>query len=472
MSGDFRQVRDALIRDALPSYDVDGELGQGGWGVVIAGRHRRLDRRVAIKQLPMAFASDPTVRRRFTDEARVLASLDHPHVVPIYDFVEREGLCLLVMEQLTGGTLRSSIAAGGFTAPRSVAITLACAAGLNAAHDQGVLHRDVKPENMMFAGTGVIKVTDFGIAKVVGGSQTLATRAGDVLGTPAYIAPEQARGGELSPATDVYALATILYELLSGVLPFTDDGNAMGLLFKHAYEAPTPLSDVAPSVPAAVASVVMRGLVIDPADRFGSAETFGVALAGACTGVWGPGWLSAEPVPVMGAPAIVAASERSTAAPQAAATMIGRIPPLASVPPGPDPRSNSPEAHRSNAPEATEAPPRPAPVAAVASPRSLRGAQLDAVTMTELVPIEEVVSLPPGPTTEATVSTAMPPRPAVGTGSASLHPRSEPPPDEGPAADQSKDQATARVLGIIVVIVVLVLLLILLGPMLFTGYQG
>ncbi|MGH3612067.1 MAG: serine/threonine-protein kinase [Pseudonocardia sp.] len=467
MSADIR-----LISDALPSYDVGGELGQGGWGVVIAGRHRRLDRRVAIKQLPMAFASDPTVRRRFADEARVLASLDHPHVVPVYDFVEREGLCLLVMEQLTGGTLRSAMTAGGFTAARSVAITLACSAGLNAAHNQGVLHRDVKPENLMFAGTGVIKVTDFGIAKVVGGSQTLATRAGDVLGTPAYIAPEQARGGELSPATDVYALATILYELLTGVLPFTDDGNAMGLLFKHAYEAPTPLSDVAPSVPAAVASVVMRGLVIDPADRFSSVETFGVALAGACTGAWGPGWLSAEPVPVMGASAIVVASERSTAAPHAAVTMIGQLPPLVSMPPEPGPLSDSREAHRPNTPEATEAPPQPAPVAAVPSPRSLHGAQLGEVAVTELFPIQEVVSLPPDQAPEGSGPAAMPPRPAVGTDSASPHPRSEAPPAEEPPAHQGRDQNTARVLGIVVVIVILVLLMILLGPALLTGYQG
>src|SRR3954464_8675323 len=149
------------------------------------------------------------------------------------------------MELLPGGTLRDRFSTTGFTAPHAVAIALACAAGLSTGHERGVLHRDVKPENMLFAASGAIKVTDFGIAQVVGGSETMLTRAGDVVGTPSYIAPEQVRGMKLSPATDVYALATMLYELLSGGLPFTQDGDAMSVLFKHAYESPIPLGDVA-----------------------------------------------------------------------------------------------------------------------------------------------------------------------------------------------------------------------------------
>ena len=195
-----------LLSSVLPAYEIGEELGQGGMGVVVSGQHRQLDRRVAIKQLPEAFAADPGVRRRFTAEARVLASLDHPHVVPVYDFVEREGVCLLVMELLPGGTLRSRVA------PRAAAplrtrsrCRWPASSGLSAAHRRGILHRDVKPENMLFAVSGVLKVTDFGIAKVIGGPGTVLTRVGDVVGTPAYIAPEQVRGGKLSPATDVYA---------------------------------------------------------------------------------------------------------------------------------------------------------------------------------------------------------------------------------------------------------------------------
>ena len=308
---------------ALPAYEIGEELGQGGMGVVVSGQHRQLGRRVAIKQLPEAFAADPGVRRRFTAEAQVLASLDHPHVVPVYDFVEREGICLLVMELLPGGTLRSRVAAGGCTAPYAVAVSLACLSGLSAAHRRGILHRDVKPENMLFAASGVLKVTDFGIAKVIGGPGTVLTRVGDVVGTPAYIAPEQVRGGKLSPATDVYALATMLYELLAGVLPFSieTEGEDLALLFKHAYEKPVPLRDVAPGVPDPVAAVVMRGLATEPADRFETAEAFGAALAEAATQAWGPGWLAAEQVPIMDAgPMIGVAGHPSAPRPAVAAT--------------------------------------------------------------------------------------------------------------------------------------------------------
>jgi serine/threonine-protein kinase len=311
-----------LLSTTLPAYDIGEELGQGGMGVVVSGQHRQLDRQVAIKQLPVAFAADPAVRRRFLSEARLLASLDHPHVVPVYDFVDREDVCLLVMEFLPGGTLRSRVtSAGGFTAPYAVAVSLACLSGLSAAHRRGVLHRDVKPENMLFTASGVLKVADFGIAKVLGGPGTVVTRRGDVIGTPAYIAPEQVRGGELSPATDVYAVATMLYELLAGVLPFPDVEEEMALLFKHAYEQPVPLREVAPGVPDPVAAAVMRGLATESADRFATAESFGTALAEAGTQAWGPGWMSAEQVPIMDAGPIINAAEYPSGPRRAAPTI-------------------------------------------------------------------------------------------------------------------------------------------------------
>ena len=225
-----------------PSYEVGSELGRGACGVVLAGQHRQLGRLVAIKQLPRAFGADPAVRARFLAEARVLATLDHPHVVAIYDFVDHDGLCLLVMERLTGGTVWSRFHAGGFTPDVSCAILLAVCSGLQHAHQHGVLHRDVKPENLMFSGAGTLKVTDLGIAKVIGGSSTLATRHGEILGTPAYIAPEQAQGYELTPATDVYAAGTLLYELLAGRLPFPADADPATLLYRHVHEAP-PAAD-------------------------------------------------------------------------------------------------------------------------------------------------------------------------------------------------------------------------------------
>jgi serine/threonine-protein kinase len=307
-----------LLASALPGYDIGEQLGQGGMGVVVSGQHRQLGRHVAIKQLPAAFAADPEVRHRFTAEARVLASLDHPHVVPVYDFVDHDGVCLLVMELLPGGTLRGRVAAaGGLPAAHAVAVCLAATSGLAAAHRRGVLHRDVKPENMLFAASGVLKVADFGIAKVLGGVSTVLTRRGEVIGTPAYMAPEQVRGEQLSPATDVYAVATMLYEMLAGVLPFPGEAEVMALLFKHAYEKPAPLRDVAPGVPDPLAAVVMRALATEPADRFATAESFGVALTGAATRAWGEGWLPTGEVPIMDAgPILGTAGQPAGSGPQ------------------------------------------------------------------------------------------------------------------------------------------------------------
>src|SRR5687767_6874092 len=166
---------------ALPAYEVGDELGRGAWGVVFTARHRHLDRQVAIKQLPRSFGADPQVRARFLSEARLLAGLDHPHVVHVLDFVEHDGLCLIVMERLTGGTLWERHRRERLTPAAACASMVAVSAGLHHAHGRGVLHRDVKPENLMFGSEGVLKVTDFGIAKVVGGSQTMATRAGYVM---------------------------------------------------------------------------------------------------------------------------------------------------------------------------------------------------------------------------------------------------------------------------------------------------
>ncbi|WP_043672911.1 serine/threonine-protein kinase [Nocardia vulneris] len=302
----------ARLREALPAYDIGAELGRGGCGVVLAGTHRRLRRPVAIKQIPAQFVHDERVRRRFVAEARVLAAIDHPHVVRVFDYLEHEELCLLVMEYLPGGTVGERFATDGYDFASAVAIALSCAAGLTAAHRHRVLHRDVKPANLMFAAGGAIKLTDFGIAKIVGGDETLVTKAGDIIGTPSYIAPEQARGQPLSPATDVYALATMLYQLLSGVLPFPPGEGPLAMLFAHAFDEPIPLGEVAPNVPEPIAAVVMRGLATDPAQRFATAESFGIALARPAVYCWGQNWLAPVGIPVIGADTIVAAATGSS----------------------------------------------------------------------------------------------------------------------------------------------------------------
>ena len=143
----------------------------------------------------------------------------------MFDFVDQDGLCLLVMEMLTGGTVWSKFTTTGLTNAEACGIVMATASALQAAHSRGILHRDIKPENLMFSAAGALKVTDFGIAAVVGGDQTLANEQGEVIGTPAYMAPEQALGQALSPATDVFAAGVLLYELLTGQLPYSAEGG-------------------------------------------------------------------------------------------------------------------------------------------------------------------------------------------------------------------------------------------------------
>ncbi len=281
------------LEAVLPEFEIQGELGRGAMGVVLAARHRTLDREVAIKELPFGFALDDTVRQRFVHEAQTLASLNHPHVVQVFDFVDRSGHLALIMERLPGGTVWERFTSRGVTAPVACGLILAAAAGLDHAHRHGVLHRDVKPDNLMFTGQGWLKVTDFGIAKVMGGDRTLATAEGAILGTPAYMAPEQAEGLAVGPAADVYACATMLHEMLCGLLPFARAGTPMATLIARIRDDAPPLRPRAPHVPPAIADVVDQGLARSVADRHPTVEDFAVALGQAAAGAWGSNWLAA-----------------------------------------------------------------------------------------------------------------------------------------------------------------------------------
>ncbi|WP_232425237.1 serine/threonine-protein kinase [Frankia inefficax] len=296
-------------------------MGRGGFGAVYAARHRLMGRAVAIKVLldPGAAAGpDPfdgsggsggDLRTRFLAEARVLAELDHPHIVRVYDYVEHAGLCLLVMEQLTGGTLRTRIAStppsragsawtpsdqlarpGNLDPRSSCAIGLTAATALAAAHRIGVLHRDIKPDNLLFGADGMPRVADFGIAKIVESSTVTTT---GLLGTPRYMAPEQIEGTRLGPGTDLYALGVVLYELLCGRPVFGRGLTVPALLHHHLSIPPDPM----PEVPAPLAAVVLAALAKNPADRPASAHDLALMLAAGATAVFGPGWLAAAGIP-------------------------------------------------------------------------------------------------------------------------------------------------------------------------------
>jgi outer membrane protein assembly factor BamB len=289
----------------LPDYELGAELGRGNFGVVWRARHRQLERDAAVKQLAAPTVGDDTVEARFRREARLLASLDHPHVVRVYDYREDAAVRLLVMELLTGGTLADRHAAG-MTLSAAVASVMAAASGLHYVHEHGVLHRDVKPENLMFDGAGTLKVTDFGIARSDGVQATAVglTRAGEFFGTPAYIAPEQAApsfgGGwpPVGPAADQYALAAVLYELLSGRFTHDPTDGWIRLCTLRMNDEATPLRTWVPELAAPVEAVVMRALRRDPADRYPSVEAFGVALGRAMTAAYGRDWYTDSSVAI------------------------------------------------------------------------------------------------------------------------------------------------------------------------------
>lgn len=312
----------ARVAEILDAYEVTGELGRGGWGVVLGGRHKQLGRRVAIKVLPTAFGGDPKVRSRFLAEARMVASLDHPHIIPIFDYVERDGLGIIVMEHLPGGTLWSHFSQAGVPSEKAVAYGLIVCTALQFAHDRGIVHRDVKPDNLMFNAEGVLKLGDFGIARVLDQAQVGLTATGTIVGTPAYMAPERVLGQKLGPESDIYATGVVLYELLSGRLPFQDAGDAMSLLYQHAHEAPRLLTDVAPHIPPTLERTLMRALEKAPEDRYRTTADFALALAEAATDAWGPGWLRRTGVNVMAAGEVIAATERGREAPRRAPTTI------------------------------------------------------------------------------------------------------------------------------------------------------
>ncbi|GAA3462514.1 protein kinase [Saccharothrix longispora] len=291
---------------ALPQYDVGGQIGRGGMGVVYAAVHRPLGRPVAVKRLPGVLAEDARMSARFEHEARLLAHLDHPHIVPVYDYVQDRGEHLLVMEKLDGGTVWSKFTTEGVTPAQSCAFGLAMLAGLHAAHGAGVLHLDVKPKNLLFTAGGVLKVADFGISQVVSEGATLVTHGGQVLGTPAYLSPEQALGNPLTPAADVYGAGTVLYELLSGRLPFDTGGGPLAMIQRHVYHEPRPLTEV----PDPLAGVVMRSIERDPRSRYRNAETFAADLAQAAADLLGRDWLLRLTTPVHLTPHVATAANR------------------------------------------------------------------------------------------------------------------------------------------------------------------
>jgi serine/threonine-protein kinase len=266
----------ALRRATGGRYAVERRLGGGGMATVYLARHALLDTPLALKVLHPHLAGDPEMRTRFRREAEAAARLQHPHVVPIVDYGVTAAVEYLVMPFLPGGSLADAAGGARPMAPEAAASAAAQAArGLDYAHRRGVVHRDVKPDNVLFDADGHAVVTDFGIASARFHARLTAT--GRAMGTPHYMSPEQAMGRVLDGRSDVYALGVVLYEVLAGAPPF-DAPDAYSVGYKHVHEAPVPLEVAAPGVPPGLAAVVMRALAKNPDERYARAADMADAL--------------------------------------------------------------------------------------------------------------------------------------------------------------------------------------------------
>src|ERR687884_690517 len=263
-------------------YVIERKLGSGGMADVYLAEDQELGRRVALKLLDDRHASDAQFVERFRREAQSAAGLNHPNIVSIYDRGDAEGTYYISMEYLDGRTLKELLVRNGPT-PIPIAIDYArqILSALAFAHRNGIVHRDIKPHNIVVGPDGRLKVTDFGIARS-GASQM--TEAGSIVGTAQYLSPEQARGAPVDPRSDIYSVGVVLYEMLTGKVPFTGD-TPVEIAMKHLSQVPELPSELRPNIPHDLDAVVMRALAKDPEQRYGTAEEMDADLARVARGV-------------------------------------------------------------------------------------------------------------------------------------------------------------------------------------------
>jgi serine/threonine-protein kinase len=275
-----------MIGTTLGHYGIVEKIGAGGMGVVYRAHDERLDRDVAIKVLPEKVAADPARVHRFELEAKAVARFNHPNILAIHDFGTEQGVAYAVMELLKGVSLREVIARVGLTTGKAVEYARAVADGLAVAHENGIVHRDLKPENVFLTTDGRIKILDFGLAKLKlpeadltteTPTQTLDTKPGALIGTVAYMAPEQLQGQPADQRSDIFSLGVVLYEMLTGERPFGGSTTAE-MAAAILKEDPEPMQTLAPGVPKSLAGVVSKCLEKRPEDRFESAHDLALTL--------------------------------------------------------------------------------------------------------------------------------------------------------------------------------------------------
>lgn len=264
--------------ERIADFNIVRELGRGGMGVVYEAVEEPLGRRVALKLLHPEWATQQDASARFVDEAKKIAKLSHPFIIKVYRFGQWNDHYFLALEYVEGAPLDEALTCQRLSLDKSVSILRTIAEALGHAHGQGIVHRDIKPGNIFVREDGSAVLGDFGIAKDLGPEAHTLTQTGQVIGTPAYMSPEQARALPVTPATDVYALGILAFEMLTGRVPFTAD-TAFSLLMKHVNEPPPPIIDLAPGVPRLLAALVERMLEKEPSLRPANGVEVASALA-------------------------------------------------------------------------------------------------------------------------------------------------------------------------------------------------
>jgi len=423
---------DDLVGQRLGSYELREAVRRGGMSTVYKAWQPSLDRWVAVKVL--ARPGDPQFARRFQLEARSIARLQHPNIIPIYDYGEQDGQLYLVVAYVESGRTLADLVGEPMEPVRAVELTMHFLAGLGYAHERGIIHRDVKPSNILLPSPVWPMLADFGIAKLLSSEQTRLTQQGLVVGTAAYMAPEQAFGLEVDARTDLYASGIVFYEMVTGRVPFEAD-TPVAALMKQAYEEPPPPREVNPDLPAEAERILLRALAKQPDDRYGSAAemtdelravladlqappsarqaellftTYQAGVRAFNAGRWDealghltrvsaqdPGYEDVEAM----LEAVVEARERHGSRPKAGAPA-APVPPAASVPPAAGPAA-APAAPAANTPAAPAAEAPAIPAAAPPAPAAE-------------APPAPVAAPPPAPAAEAPVAPAeAPPAPVA-----------------------------------------------------------
>jgi eukaryotic-like serine/threonine-protein kinase len=361
-------------------YRLERRLGYGGMSTVHLALDLRLERQVAVKLLAEHLADEPSFVSRFQREAQAAARLVHPNVVQVFDSGrdERTDQYFIVMEYIEGASCAEILREDGWVeVPAAVAIVEQACEGLHYAHRHGVVHRDVKPGNLLRSREGEVKLADFGIAKAT--EQSSITQVGSVLGTAAYLAPEQARGEEAGPGADLYALGVVAYQLMSGRLPY-EATSLTELALKQQQEEPATLDSLVAAVTPELADAVARALALDPRERYESAREMGRALHDGARGIAPEPHLSGRGAPVTQATSVLAGGRTTT----------------------PPTRALAPRKPRRGPPRAVAQPGRVASASAASSRSRRRGRRvlftLLAVLVIALAAVAVVLATTPAPT--------------------------------------------------------------------------